>query len=158
MFVFILYFLVAFFIIYVLLLDYKNSIINKSKRLRFSIKLNNNKIIGEKLMIQMTDVQFVEITLMPTDLRGNPAPVENIVWESSDPEMLELVLDPERPEWVKVNALGPVGTAQVNVTADVNMDPELVENMSDFVSFEIRTAFASNLGLNVTEPQNQIFE
>lgn len=103
----------------------------------------------------MTSVQFVEITLAPVDLRGNPAPVENIVWESSDPSMLEIVPDTENPGHIRVNALGPVGTAQINVSADVNMDPEVAQNISDFVAFEIRTAFANSLGMSVTEPQDQ---
>lgn len=127
----------------------------KEPRLRFKISNNNLTIKGEKLMVLMTSVQFVEITLEPKDLRGNPAPVENIVWESSDPTMLQVVPDETNPAKVRVNALGPVGTAQVNVSADVNMDPEVVQSLSDFVAFEIRVAFAANLGMFVSEPQDQ---
>jgi hypothetical protein len=131
----------------------ENSILDK--KLQFKILINNQTITGENIVIQMTSVQFVEITLAPVDLRGNPAPVENIVWESSDPSMLEIVPDALNSAHIRINALGPVGAAQINVSADVNMDPEVTQNISDFVAFEIRTAFANSLGMSVTEPQDQ---
>lgn len=134
----------------------ENNILHRHKKLRFKILTNNQIIEGENLVVQLTSVQFVEITLAPVDLRGNPAPVENIVWESSDPSKLEIVPDAENPAHIRVNALGPVGTAQINVSADVNMDPEIAQSISDFVAFEIRVAFANSLGLSVTEPQDQV--
>lgn len=152
-------FILIVIIIYLIILlqRYKeNSILSKCKRMHFKILTNNQIIEGENLVVQMTSVQFVEITLAPVDLRGNPAPVENIVWESSDPSILEIVPDTENPAHIRVNALGPVGAAQINVSADVNMDPEVVQSISDFVAFEIRVAFANSLGLSVTEPQDQV--
>lgn len=142
-------------VIIILLQKLKENSILKHKHLRFKIHNNNLIIEGEKLMVLMTSVQFVEVTLEPKDLRGNPAPVENIVWESSDPTMLQVVPDEINPAKVRINALGPVGTAQVNVSADVNMDPEVVQSLSDFIAFEIRVAFASTLGMSITEPQDQ---
>lgn len=151
--------IVGLIFIFILILHFtkKNCNLNiKETSLRFKIFYNNLTITGEKIMVPMTNTQFVEITLAPKDRRGFPAPVENVVWESSNPEMLQIVPDPENPAHIRVNALGPNGAAQINVTADVNMDPEVVEALSDFVAFEIRASFATSLGLATTEPQEQI--
>lgn len=72
----------------------------------------------------MTDSQTAEISISAVDKRGNPATVENVVFASSDDTILEVVQDPADPMKATIRAVGGIGSAQVNVTADGRMGDE----------------------------------
>lgn len=114
------------------------------------------KIKGENLMLELKDTQYTTVTIAPINKRGNPAPVENVVWETDNPELIAVTVpDPEHPETCQILANGPVGVCTVTVTADVNMDPEVAEPLSDFFGVEIKAGQATSLGFTFGEPQEQ---
>lgn len=114
------------------------------------------KIKGENLMLELKDTQVATTTIAPLNKRGNPAPVENIVWSTDNPELIEVTVpDPEHPETCSVRAVGPVGVATLFIKVDVNMDPDVVETIEDFVGVEIKAGQAVSLGFVFGEPQEQ---
>lgn len=95
----------------------------------------------------------VGLSIKPVDEAGNPALVENIVWTSTPLDVVELVPADDGLSCT-VKALGKVGVAQVEVTADALIG-EGIENISDFLSIEVTAGKAVNLGIiaGVPEPQ-----
>lgn len=71
---------------------------------------------------QITSTQKVNVSVTATDVHGNPAPIENVGWDVSDKSILELRAGSNVGEnQAEVFAVGPVGTAQVQVKADVQI-------------------------------------
>jgi len=73
---------------------------------------------GDPMPLQMTDVQSVSASIGEVDAAGNPVPVDpsNLpVWAVSDPSILVLTSNPDGTATIK--AAGPLGAAQVSVTA-----------------------------------------
>lgn len=82
-------------------------------------------ILGPVLEVpltQLTDTQQVTGTVSFVNKKGNPAPVQDgsVVFASSDPAVLETVVDPASPMTVIVKAKAP-GAAQVQCTADADL-------------------------------------
>jgi hypothetical protein len=130
----------------------------KRKRLTFSIYIPKTliKIEGKNLMASLTNTTYVLVAISPINRLGGEAEVENIQWSTLDADKIELSFpDPDNLKICKVRALGPIGTATLNVSADVNLDPNFSELIEDFVAFEIRPAEATSLGIGVSEPIEQ---
>lgn len=76
----------------------------------------------EPLMLTLTDTQ--QCTLGPiaaVDGRGNPAPIDGVpTWVSSDPTILTVEPSADGLSAL-VKSVGPLGNAQVTVTADADM-------------------------------------
>lgn len=74
-------------------------------------------------MITLTDLQKVELAIAPVDAMGNAAPVEGVpVWVSSDPAVVAVTPSPDGMTCVAVT-VGPIGTAQITVSADADLGP-----------------------------------
>lgn len=77
-----------------------------------------------KMILQ--DAQKVKLTIAPVDAAGNPATVEGVpVWVSSDESVLSVVADADGMSAYAI-AVGPLGDAQVAVTADADLGPGVV--------------------------------
>jgi hypothetical protein len=74
----------------------------------------------------LTDVQKAPLTISPVDAAGNAAPVEGVVWSSSDPTVLTVEAAPDGLSAV-ITAVGPLGDAQVSVTADAQIGDGVTE-------------------------------
>ena len=71
-------------------------------------------------MVTLTDVQQVVCQIEAVDAAGNPAPVADVTWGTSDPSILGVEAHPDGMG-ARVFALGPLGAAQVVVTADADL-------------------------------------
>ena len=72
------------------------------------------------MALVMTATQRVELTVVALDSRGNPAPLEALAWNSSDPGVLEVVPSADGLAAV-ARAVGAAGFAQVVLTADARI-------------------------------------
>lgn len=88
-------------------------------------------------MIQLTETQQVTGTVQFVTKKGNPASVQegSVVFASSSPESLEVVVDPADPMKVTAKAKAP-GVARLTVTADANLG-DGVTNVELFEDFSI---------------------
>lgn len=69
----------------------------------------------------LTDVQMVTVDVAFADAEGNPADVEGApVWASSDESVLT-VTPSDDGFGADVSSVGPLGSAQVSVTADADL-------------------------------------
>lgn len=70
----------------------------------------------------LTVTQQVEYGVAFTDAAGNPAVVDGVpTWESSDPSIVAIEVDPADPAKAVARATGVIGTAQVTVRADADL-------------------------------------
>lgn len=107
--------------------------------------------IGVKSM-KLTDVQKVVGSIAPKDAAGNPAPVDGIpVWSSSDPAIVTVTAAPDGMSAV-VEAVGPLGTAQVSVTADADTG-EGVTTITALADIEVLASQATAVGINFAVPE-----
>lgn len=130
----------------------------RRKRLTFSIYIPKTliKIEGKNLMARLSNTTYVLIAISPINRLGGEAEVENIQWWTPDTDKIEISFpEPGNLKLCKVRALGPIGTATLFVSADVNLDPNFSELIEDFVALEIRPAEAVSLGIGVSEPIEQ---
>lgn len=70
--------------------------------------------------LQLTSTQKASLSLAAYDAKGNPAAVEGVGWNVSDPAILT-VTPGDDPATATVFAVGPVGVAQVQVKADADI-------------------------------------
>ena len=107
--------------------------------------------IGVKKM-KLTDVQKVIGSIAPKDAAGNPAPVDGIpVWASSDTAVITVTAAPDGMSAV-VEAVGPLGTAQVSVSADADTG-EGVTTITALVDIEVLASEATALGITFGVPE-----
>ncbi len=68
-------------------------------------------------MVQITDIQSVNASVAEVDAVGNPVALDaaTVAWAVSDPAILSLTQNPDGSATIK--AVGPLGSAQVSVTA-----------------------------------------
>lgn len=79
------------------------------------------------MSLTLSVTQEVAVSIQPVDARGNPAPVDGVpAWAVSDGALLSLAVSDDGLSAV-VTALGPVGVAQVTVTADARLGEEVRE-------------------------------
>lgn len=70
----------------------------------------------------LTATQYADLEVKVTDRKGNPAPVQNPAWTSSEPETITVEPSAENPLIAKVTAVGPVDEASmVKFEADADM-------------------------------------
>jgi hypothetical protein len=76
---------------------------------------------SEDLTMQLTADQQVDLSISGEDAYGNTVPITgNTQWSSSDPAIVAVTNSD--PAHATAAAVGPVGSAAVTVTNDVNMD------------------------------------
>ena len=68
-------------------------------------------------MTTMSSTQQNTLSIAPVDRKGRPAPVENIVWATSNSEVLTVEASSDGLS-ATVKAVGPLGSATVSVTCD----------------------------------------
>lgn len=75
-------------------------------------------------MLKLTATQDCPLAIGPTtDKKGNPAPIDDTVppeWFSSNTDIVTVTPDPNDGKKATISAVGPLGTAQVNVRVDVD--------------------------------------
>jgi hypothetical protein len=75
----------------------------------------------------LTATQQATYTVAFVDGKGNPAPVQGVpVWASSMPTVLAVTPAPDGMSCL-AKAVGPLGTAQLSVTADAELDEDVTE-------------------------------
>jgi len=75
-----------------------------------------------EIIVQLTADQQVRLTVSGTDRYGNPVAITgDSVWLSSDETIIQVQPDADGASAVAV-AVGPIGTASVTFTNDVNSD------------------------------------
>jgi hypothetical protein len=90
----------------------------------FTVELEGQLIHGDK--IKVTNSQQATATITPVDKFNNPAPVDGVpVWASSD-ETIVTVTPADDGLSALVKAVGPLGSANVSVTADADMGAGVV--------------------------------
>lgn len=77
----------------------------------------------------LPDDKTAVATLTTVDAKGNPAPVQAVSWESSDPSILEVTADPVEPSKASIKPVGPLGQAQVRA----NLDPDTTMTGDEFI-------------------------
>ena len=105
-------------------------------------------------MIRLTATQKVALSLSATDAKGNPAPVENVEWVSSDESILTVTEDPGNELVAVAVAVGPVGTAQLQVTADSRIGPD-ERVITGAETFEIVAGEAQIISVAAGTPEEQ---
>lgn len=74
--------------------------------------------------LNLTATQNCDLSVVVTDKKGNPAPVEDASW-GSDNNLLTIVVGDD-PLKASVSAVGPLGTALVSFTADADLGDGVV--------------------------------
>lgn len=106
-------------------------------------------------MVQLTATQKVALSLSATDARGNPASVENVEWVSNDETILRVEEDPDDELKAVAFAVGPVGTAQLQVTADADLDEGETREITGTETFEIVAGEAAIIVVSAGEVTEQ---
>lgn len=102
-------------------------------------------------LFTLTDEQKVSVTVSFTTQAGNPAPVESKAWAVSNPDVLDLVVsDDGNTATVSAKALG---TCQLTLKADPNLDPAVTEEILGVQDFEVVAAKAVNVILTPGTPE-----
>lgn len=111
------------------------------------------KEIG-KMALQLTDIQKCDLTVSPVDAKGNAAPVEGApAWTVSDPTILGITAAADGLS-ASIVALGPLGTCQVNVSADADLG-EGVTTIAGTLDVEVVSSQATALNIGTGTPANQ---
>jgi hypothetical protein len=102
----------------------------------------------------LTDSQKVMLTLAPVTAAGNPAPVDGVpTWGSSDETILTVTPAADGMS-CEAFTTGLLGTAQINVTADVEMD-EGITNLTGAQIIDVLAGQAVSLGIQAGTPEEK---
>lgn len=114
------------------------------------------KIKGAQHMsLVLTDNQQVTLTIAPVDVKNNPAPVDGVpTWSSSDATIVAVTPAADGMSAVAV-AVGPIGTAQVNVSADADLGAG-VTTISGTLDVQVQAGNAVSLGISAGTPTDQV--
>lgn len=105
-------------------------------------------------MLLLTVTQKCSLFLDPRDAKGNPAALDGVPdWSSSDPSVVEVLPAVDGLSAV-ARAVGPVGSAQVNVTADARIGPDVVA-ISGTLDVTVQAGEAVTLGIGTGTPEEQ---
>lgn len=109
---------------------------------------------GGRMALFLKDTEKCTLGLDPRDSKGNVARLDGApTWGSSDETLATVVAAADGLSAV-VTAVGPVGTAQINVTADARIGPEIVE-LSGTLEVQIQAGEAVTLGITTGTPEPQ---
>jgi hypothetical protein len=97
-----------------------------------------------EMAFTLTDVQQVTLAITAVDARGNPAKLDGApVWASSDTALLTIAPAADGLSCV-ATAVGPLGTAQITVTADADLGAG-VRELQGLLDIEIIASEALNV-------------
>lgn len=99
----------------------------------------------------LSDIQKVALSITPVDGAGNPAPVEGVVWASSNEAVLTVVAAEDGLSAV-VTAVGPLGQAQVSVKADAQIGEGVVE-LTGVLDVDVVASQAVSLAVTAGTPE-----
>lgn len=92
----------------------------------------------------LTDIQQVSLAITAVDARGNPAALDGApVWATSDAALLTVTASEDGMSAI-ATAVGPLGTAQVTVTADAAIGSD-VRELKGLLDVEIIASEALNV-------------
>lgn len=103
-------------------------------------------------MLLLTDVQHCSLHIQPVDARGNAAAIDgDPVWTVSDQTILSITPSVDGMT-ATITALGPLGTCQVNVTADADLGDGTHE-ISGVLDVQVQAGEAVSLGITADTPE-----
>ncbi len=110
---------------------------------------------GDRLMaLTLTDVQQVDLVVKPVNKAGNEAPVEGVEWASSDPSVIEVVVDAANSLKALVKTTGKVGNAQVKFSCDARIG-EGVSSLIATLDVQVVPGEAINVEINAGTPSDR---
>jgi len=106
---------------------------------------------GDFNMLLPIDKQLLGCTISYVDKAGNAAKVDGFpVWETDRSDLLTIVVAPDGMS-ADITPVGPVGTAQITVTADADLG-EGVKSLTTIGTIECVAAEAVTGVINFPEP------
>lgn len=108
------------------------------------------------MALTMTTTQQATGQVQPVDSKGNAAQVEagSVDYSIDDPDLVEVIEDPDDETKFTLKAKGKVGVGQFRVTADADLG-EGVKSIETFAAIEILPAGAVGFGIQFGEPVEQ---
>lgn len=103
---------------------------------------------------KLADNKKVGASVGFSDARGNDAQVQGApVWSSSD-ESIATVVAADDGMTATISATGPLGTAQISVTADADLGDGVVP-VGGLLDIEVVASQAVSANISVGEPEDQ---
>lgn len=103
-------------------------------------------------MLLLTDTQKCPLSITPVDSKGNPAEVDGAPeWSVADPALLTIDVAPDGMS-ATIAAVGPLGSTQVNVTADADLGAG-TEPVSGVLDVTVQAGKAVSLGIKAGAPE-----
>ena len=128
--------------------------VNKARKLNIVLHFEGGYSVGgEQMALTLSVVQQAKLSISAVDAKGNPAPVENVVYETSDPQIILVGVDPN-DETKAVVAARNIGTGQVTVTADADIG-EGTKELMGLLDVEVVAAEAVALAIEAGVPEDQ---
>jgi len=123
--------------------------------INLSIIINNIKIKGKIMAVQLTDTQKTTGFLEFSDVKGAPAQVQagTAVITSSNTDVVAVVINPTNELGFDLVA-GIPGTAQVDYSVDADPGDGVV-TLSGFTAVEVQASMAVGFKVNFSEPVEQ---
>lgn len=102
----------------------------------------------------LPDTKKVSASVAFVDAAGNPASVQGApAWSSSDESIVTVTVSDDGMS-AEIVAVGPIGTAQVSVTADADLG-EGVINVSALADIEVVASQAVAAAISLGEPTDK---
>lgn len=106
------------------------------------------------MALQLTDIQKVTLSISAVSAAGNPAPIENAVWASSNPAVLTVVASSDGLSAI-ATTVGPLGNAQVQVSADARIGAEEIL-LQGVLDVEVIASEATALNIAAGTPESRL--
>ena len=104
-------------------------------------------------MLKLTNTQQAALSISAVDRKGRPAPVDSIVFTSSDDTVARVIADVSDPSKALLQAVD-AGTAQINVTADADLG-DGVSELHGTLDVTVVAGQAVALAINTGTPEEQ---
>lgn len=106
------------------------------------------------LNLAINNEQKIKVTLSPTTAAGNAATLDGApVWVSDNTDVC--TVEPAEDGLSAYIVSAGVGTANVTVTADADLDEGESREISDVIAMNVVAAEAAGLGLTAGDPENK---
>jgi hypothetical protein len=94
----------------------------------------------------------IKLEVRPSDVSGNPAPIDgNVTWTSADDTLLQVIPDAasanQTQAWVQNAAGGALGPTQIQISADADMGTGIT-TITQAVDFEAVAGQAATFGVD----------
>ncbi len=113
---------------------------------------SHNQIKGQIMAITLETAQEVTVEFSALDRRGKAASVESATITSSDEAVFTVTQDADNPLKAVVRSVG-AGVAQLDISADADLDDDETTTITDFLAVEVKNPEAVGFGApTVSEP------